>query len=116
MAKKETTQHKEIERLRKEVERLEEHLAKLDPATDEYSKVNEAYLKIHKMINDYEKTDCEGDSKKVELWSNLGLGIAGLLLPLGFNFIWLAWGFQFEENGSIKSQVFKWLTSRFTKK
>lgn len=106
----------EIERLRGEVQRLEKTLNDLDPSTDEYTKVNKAYLDAHKMINEYEKTYNENDSESSKRWIDLGLGIAGLLLPLGFNFIWMAWGFKFEEEGSIKSSMFKWLTSRFTKK
>lgn len=104
----------EIERLRKEVERLEKHLEALDPSSDEYAKVNRTYLDAHKMINEYEKTYNENDSETSKRWIDLALGVAGLLLPLGFNFIWLLWGFQFEEEGSIKSSMFKWLTSRFT--
>lgn len=106
----------EIERLRGEVQRLETTLKDLDPSTEEYAKVHKAYLEAHKMINEYEKTFNENDSCESKKWIDLVLGIAGLLLPLGFNFIWMCWGFKFEEEGSIKSSMFKWLTSRFTTK
>lgn len=44
---------------------------------------------------------------------NLGMTVAGIVLPLVFNWVWMRRGFKFEETGTYTSATFRNLFSRF---
>ena len=113
----------EINRLRKEENRLIDKFETLDPLSDEYRKIQQRVLEIHTAINEYlsvdvsnkkaglenENREAEHKEERLKTFINLGLGIAGLAVPIIFNCYWMANGFKFEETGSFSSKTFNWL-------
>lgn len=93
------------------------------PGTAEYTSAVESLTKLYKLKIEETKNELDYEEKVERLeqenkhrkigyvFSALGLG-----LPLIFNSIWMYKGFKFEENGTICSQTFKWLTNGFRSK
>lgn len=74
-------------------------LAELEPGTNEYDSAVDAVTKLTNLKNETKKTKVNNWSQLVKVASEIGLGIASLLV--------LIWGtkasFKFEEEGTITS-------------
>jgi hypothetical protein len=55
----------------------------------------------------------QAKEQKIERYIKYGVEGAGIILPIGFYWIWMNRGFKFEEVGTYTSQTFKSLYGKF---
>ena len=119
------------EQLEGEISREIKHLGTLSPGTEEYDKAAKGLAELYKLTIEEDKVtkeafgqqetrDYEFELKQEALKEQrkdrivqVGLGAAGIMLPLIFYGVWMRRGLRFEETGTITSQTFKSLISRF---
>lgn len=109
--------------LSEEIKNQFEKVKHLEPGSAEYSSAVEGLTKLYKLKIEETKNELDFEEKAEERESEnkhrkIGyvLSALGLGLPLIFNSVWMYKGFKFEENGTICSQTFKWLTNGFRSK
>lgn len=96
-------------------------LQSLDIGTDEHVKAVESLTKLYKLKQDDERNQKEielkedqNQSEKLGRWVKNGIEFLGITLPLGFYYLWMNKGFEFESTGGVfTSPTFKGLTNKF---
>ncbi len=117
--------------LDEELKAIITQLSSLDPTNQEYAVVVENYTKLYKLkleedkianehLENIEKMEVDEDYKAAQLAETVKdrktkfvISAAEVVLPIVFYSVWMVLGFKFEEHGSLTSQVFKGLHSRF---
>jgi hypothetical protein len=119
------------EKLEAEISREIEHLSHLTPGSEEYDKATKGLAELYRLTIDEDKVvkdafgqqetrDYEFELKQKAIeeqhkdrWVQIGLGTAGIVLPLIFYGIWMRQGLTFEKTGAITSSTFKGLIAKF---
>lgn len=120
------------EMLNDEIADLFEALQELEAGTEEYNKVINDLNTLYRLRNDENKIEYEADENynrrvmedkasereetvreqqredtKWDRWIKIGLGVLGVVVPLGFYNSWYKRGYYFEENGAQMSTTFR---------
>lgn len=95
-----------------ELERLLEELTKVDPCSEDYRDITARIRDINSTI------EMSGVDKKNVIFQGLEVGVkvAGVVLPLMFYSVWMKRGLEFEKEGTFTSGTFKGLTKYFSPK
>lgn len=104
------------------IERGLEGINELKPESEEYSKAVESVTKLYRMKIEEDKADTEfreaeakmeqtKDAKK-DRWIQVGLNVAGMVLPMLTYSFWMGKVMTFEETGKCTSTVFRTLFNR----
>lgn len=109
------------DRLKAELDEEFDNLNALSPSDEGYKEATERFAKVYSLYLDEEKNQTEAEFKKLQIqndklmkeaqlsetkkdrWWKVGLGVAGLVLPLAVQTIWYKMGMKFEETGSFSS-------------
>ncbi len=78
----------------------------------EQQKLDEAF-RVSQLETEHGIKAAQLAEAKKDRYFKLGIGVAELLIPLGFYAAWMRKGFKFEETGSFTSQTFRGLWNRF---
>lgn len=113
---------------------LIDSLNNLQPGTEEYKATVDIINKLYETVNKEKEIGLKGDSLAIEEANNYenrkiksketksGMILSGLktavelsavVVPVVFYGVWLKKGFEFEEEGTITSNTFKGLISKF---
>lgn len=113
---------------------LIDSLNDLQPGTEEYKVTVDTINKLYETVNKEKEIGLKGDSLAIEEANNCenrkiksketksGMILSGLktavelsavVVPVVFYGVWLKKGFEFEEEGTITSNTFKGLISKF---
>lgn len=113
---------------------LIDSLNDLQPGTEEYKVTVDTINKLYETVNKEKEIGLKGDSLAIEEANNYenrkiksketksGMILSGLktavelsavVVPVVFYGVWLKKGFEFEEEGTITSNTFKGLISKF---
>ena len=113
---------------------LIDSLNDLQPGTDEYKVTVDTINKLYETVNKEKEIGLKGDTLAIEEANNYenrkiksketktGMILSGLktavelsavVVPVVFYGVWLKKGFEFEEEGTITSNTFKGLISKF---
>lgn len=120
------------EMLNDEIADLFKALQELEAGTEEYNKVINDLNTLYRLRNDENKIEYEADENynrrvmedkasereetvreqqredtKWDRWIKIGLGVLGVVVPLGFYNSWYKRGYYFEENGAQMSTTFR---------
>ena len=109
------------DRLKAELDEEFDKLNALSPSDEGYKEATERFTKVYSLYLDEEKNQTEAEFKKLQIqndelmkkaqlsetkkdrWWKVGLGVAGLVLPLAIQTVWYKMGMKFEETGSFSS-------------
>lgn len=109
------------DRLKAELDEEFDKLNALSPSDEGYKEATERFTKVYALYLDEEKNQTEAEFKKMQIkndelmkkaqlsetkkdrWWKVGLGVAGLVLPLAIQTMWYKMGMKFEETGSFSS-------------
>ena len=109
------------DRLKAELDEEFDKLNALSPSDEGYKEATERFTKVYYLYLDEEKNQTEAEFKKLQIqndelmkkaqlsetrkdrWWRVGLGLAGLVLPLAIQTMWYKMGMKFEETGSFSS-------------
>ena len=109
------------DRLKAELDEEFDKLNALSPSDEGYKEATERFTKVYSLYLDEEKNQTEAELKKLQIqndellkkaqlsemkkdrWWKVGLGAAGLVLPLAIQTMWYKMGMKFEETGSFSS-------------
>lgn len=109
------------DRLKAELDKEFDKLNALSPSDEGYKEATERFAKVYSLYLDEEKNQAEAEFKKLQIqndklmkeaqlsetkkdrWWRVGLGAAGLVLPLAIQTMWYKMGMKFEETGSFSS-------------
>lgn len=125
------------DRLKAELDEEFDKLNALSPSDEGYKEATERFTKVYSLYLDEEKNQTEAEFKKLQIqndelmkkaqlsetrkdrWWRVGLGLAGLVLPLAIQTMWYKMGMKFEETGSFSSacsrSIFRGLFGNKTK-
>lgn len=81
--------------------------------TERLSKLYELRIKEEQSIEELSLKEKQVKEGRKDRWVKILIEGACLLVPVGFNWIWMKRGFKFEETGSFTSTTFKGLFNRF---
>ena len=96
------------EMLDERIAKLMESIDSMKPGSEEYASATED---LKKLIEASESTDKNVLDKVL-----VGVRIGELMLPLGFYWVWMKRGLEFERTGAFTSSVFRSLTNSFKPK
>lgn len=123
-----------VEKIEDRIIYLIDSLNDLQPGTDEYKVTVDTINKLYETVNKEKEIGLKGDSLAIEEANNYenrkiksketksGMILSGLktavelsavVIPVVFYGVWLKKGFEFEEEGTITSNTFKGLISKF---
>jgi len=106
-------------------------LFNLDPQSKERAAMIEGIATLYKLKIEEDKIDVDFNKhnsselirqeqinidyieRRKDRLVNIGLGIAGIIIPIGFYAKWMKRGFQFEKEGTFTSTTFRGLFSKF---
>jgi hypothetical protein len=106
--------------LEREIEQLLKDMYLCTPDSEGYKEQTERLSKLYelKIKEDQAQEELKlkaqqlGEGKK-DRWVKVLVDGACLLVPVGFNWIWMRRGFKFEETGAFTSTTFRNLFGRF---
>lgn len=84
-----------------------ESLNYLDPHSEEHTKTADNVVKLLKLKIEEERLKKDRIDQKIHRIATYAIEVLGIVLPLGFYWIWMVKGFKFEEEGTITSKTFK---------
>ena len=109
------------DRLKAELDEEFDKLNALSPSDEGYKEATERFTKVYSLYLEGEKNQADAEFKKMQIkndelmkkaqlsetkkdrWWKVGLGVAGLVLPLAIQTMWYKMGMKFEETGSFSS-------------
>lgn len=106
--------------LEREIEQLLRDMYMRGPESEGYKEQTERLSKLYELMikEDAQKEELQLKEKqlkegKKDRWVKIVIDGACLLVPVGFNWIWMRRGFKFEETGSFTSTTFRNLFGKF---
>lgn len=109
------------DRLKAELDEEFDKLNALSPSDEGYKEATERFTKVYSLYLEGEKNQADAEFKKMQIkndelmkkaqlsetkkdrWWKVGLGVAGLVLPLAIQTVWYRMAMKFEETGSFSS-------------